>query len=172
MARAFLCAREYADAASNAGRSWSFCAFPTSGYYRFDYNRNNFTTWPVGEFVSRARCTATLSNNVAIVSCGGQLTQEVQTDFTEAGGPLMFYAFYVSETLQNVNSISHHRMYGCTVRRAGELLHGWIPVRRESDGLVTLFDRVSGEALAPIFKPGETGAFIAGPACGNGRGCR
>lgn len=166
---AFLCAREYAATASNAGRSWSFCAFPTDsshGYYRFDYNRKILTTWPVGEFVSGARCTATLSNNVAIVSCGGQLTSEIQTDFTEAGGPLMFYAFYVSDTLQNVNSISHHRMYGCTVRRAGELLHDWIPVRRKSDDLVTLLDRVSGEVLTPIFKSGETGAFIAGPAYG------
>lgn len=169
---AFLCAREYAGAASNAGRSWSFCAFPTAspmpphGFYRFDYNRGVFTTGSVGEFAVGARCTATLSNNVAIVSCGGQLAPEIQTDFTAAGGSLMFYAFYVSETLQNVNSISHHRMYGCTVRRAGELLHDWIPVRRESDGLVTLLDRVSGEALTPIFKPGETGAFIAGPACG------
>lgn len=83
-----------------------------------------------------------------IVGCGGQLTQEVQTDFTEASGPLMFYAFYVSETLQNVNSISHHRMYGCTVRRAGELLHD--SSRRTHRGRSALFLRRCGDALTTV----------------------
>lgn len=155
---ALMCARE---SASGGQRKWAFHVNPQGSFSRFDYGSEDIPKGSVSLSSLDARYTATLSNRCAIVSNGDWIESGATDDVAEAGGPLMFFGFYRDLSMTEFNTVSHHRMHGCTVRRDGALLHDWIPARRESDGLVTLLDLVTGEAVEPI----GDGEFLAGPEC-------
>ncbi len=155
---ALACAREIA---SGGQRCWAFHVNPQGGYGRFDYGSTMLTKGCIGPFALDARYMVTLSNKCAVVSNGDSFESNAEEGLAEAGGPLMFFGFYKDVSMTEFNTVSHHRMHGCAVRRSGVPLHDWIPARRESDGLVTLLDLVTGEAVEPI----GDGAFIAGPEC-------
>ncbi len=151
--------------------TWSYCFVKNNGNHsvdrRFDYNTvmrtaNSHRIFPLG-----ARYRLTVANKILRLSSGDMLNadtnQETIPQLAEAGDRLVIFAFYSKGLANNVNSPSTQRLYRFKVRRTGQLIHDWIPVRTP-EGVATIYDLVEKKVLAPS----GTGAFIAGPAINRG----
>ncbi len=144
-----LCAR-----AAGMVNSWGLCI--NTSNFRFDCHTNMCTLSTGSAVMGDIRYKMKFAGAIATVDSGGSKTAPV--GISQAGGPMMMFAYYDNPTSKNISSHSAVRMYSCTVVRSGELIHDWVPVRTP-EGEVTMYDRVVGDTPARL----GTGKLIAGP---------
>ena len=66
-----------------------------------------------------------------------------------------FYLFFADGS----GVITHKRIYEAKIYLGDDLIHNLIPARRNSDGVLGMFDTVSGR----FFTNSGTGSIVAGP---------
>ena len=139
-------------------RSWSYCSIRDMYLKsRFDYNMNN-TTFGASLMIGE-RTVLSVRNNQAELSNGDSLS--IENSLAEAGGPLALLGYYAMNNGEpKFSTYSTMRMYSFRYWHDGALTLDLVPVRTPN-GVVTMYDYVSGTALEPTARSG--GAFIAGP---------
>lgn len=142
-----------------ADRNWSFCTIQEMTFKpRFDYGSNNVTFGAILQ--PHERICLSLRNNRVELGNGDSLTIE-GSGVPEAGGPLALLGYYSMSSGQPMfSTYATHRIYSFQYWQNDALLLDLVPVRT-SEGVVTMFDYVSGVALEPTGRSG--GSFIAGP---------
>lgn len=151
-------------------RTWSFCFIMNNGNQyqrRLDYNTVIRASNILRPFPLNTRFRLTVANKSAWLSNGDTVNVDTQDhqepELPEAANYMAIFAYYSNGTGNNLASWSTQRLYSFKVRRKGQLIHDWIPVRTPQ-GVVTLYDLVAKEELTPL----GTGTFIAGPAVNAG----
>jgi len=148
-------------------RAWAFCFLFNNNQLirRLDYNTVARQVISSRAFLPGVRYRLTVSNKTAWFSNGDNIyadtNDRIEPQLPEAADYMAIFAYYSNGTGNNLASQSTQRLYSFKVRRKGQLIHNWVPVRTPQ-GVVTLYDLVTDEELTPQ----GTGAFIAGPAVG------
>ena len=121
--------------------------------YRFDYanSTNKLTTKPVGKFI--------LDSNKNKCYINGELA--FTATYTTFASPVNMYIFNNNNNGSLGNSVgASAKLYSCKIYDNGTLIRDFIPVKRISDNVYGLWDKIN----EVLYDNAGTGTFTAGPA--------
>lgn len=119
--------------------------------YRFDYanSTNKLTTKPVGKFI--------LDSNKNKCYINGELA--FTATYTTFASPVNMYIFNNNNN-GSLSGGSSAKLYSCKIYNNGTLIRDFVPVKRISDNVYGLWDKVN----EVLYENAGTGAFTGGPA--------
>ena len=139
-------------------RRWDFLWFGGNNpkQFRFGYLLAN-TLFAANPAVNE-RYTVALEDNQLAWSGGDGVTAEASQGSYDCSRPLALFATPLASEVINFSSM---RLYSLKVMRGGELIHEYVPCRRDLDWAVGLYD-LAGDAFWG--NENTEGEFVAGPA--------
>ena len=116
--------------------------------FRFDYYATPGTFCTPALVADDGKYTVTADGNVFTWSGGTGQTHDKVADFTAAGGPLVLFYSYTSNSGNDKQNFAKHKLYSVKVWRSDALIHDFVPSMRLSDYAAGLYDVTSNKFYA------------------------
>lgn len=138
------------DASHNYENNICFFIDGSTGTYRTDYGSSAVS------FGSADTARHTVIKDAGKTKFDGSVVADAQ--YESLGGDLPIFVFACDEQGE-ANFRSSIKVYGCSIEIGASFVRDFIPVKRESDGAVGLYDIIGGQ----LYANEGNGSFQAGP---------